>query len=305
MKNILIVGDIIRDDYIECSVTRMAQEANIPVIDAIGYPEHRLGGAANVAENVKCLSSKDTSVYLSGIFDSETINLTEYKSINPYKSHTVYGDGLIKTRYYSGNNIIARIDNEFKYDDNDCGFFSENFIMDSSLDKFDVVLISDYDKGTITNELAKFLVKNSKFCVVDSKRKDLSIYEGADVLKINMQEYAQQDFSSTKYVVEKYFNYVIITNGKNGSILRQYEEINKNSYRINEQKFETIKSNQVDVTGCGDVHAAAFCVSMIFDKDIRKSINFANVCASLAVRQFGTTKINKKDLKENGYEIAW
>lgn len=292
MKKVLVIGDVILDEYHYVTTERRAQEEDIPVYDLI-RTETRLGGAGNVAANIKALDS-DIYVSLSCVADGDTRSLIISNGLDCY---CAYGPPIKKTRLINRDKIVTRLDSKRVIDESRVGML-EDMIVSSSLDEFnyDLIVISDYNKGTITKAIVDKLLTLSIPIIVDSKRFDLSMFKGCTFLNINLEEYSKQ--SSTKqYIVESLFNSIIVTKGCEPTRHIQYEPTqDKKSYITHTEDFPVDKAEALDVTGCGDTHTAAFAVGYLRDKeDIRNAIRYANSCASIAVTKQGTAKVTKWD----------
>lgn len=290
---ILVIGDIMIDKYVFVDTTRNASEARIPVWD-FADEQYRLGGAANVANNLQTLGGDDVEVFLAGIVDVKTRVFIQTCGINV--DLCAGSETMFKTRFVKNSDeIILRYDNMKSFDACDHEFFME-LLKHYSYEPFDAVVVSDYDKGTITPEVMKIV--NSfgvKPVIVDSKRRDLTMFQGNSVLKINEHEYSIQSSSSIYPYVEGLFDYVVVTLGEDGADLRQCEmtKSNQKRYVVHRENFPTKKAHAKDVTGCGDTHTAALCFSLLKNGgDIRMAIRFANACASRVVQKFGTSVVN-------------
>lgn len=284
-KKILVVGDIILDIYQPISITRKAQEANIDIYDEVGRAETLPGGAANVMNNIKSLAD-DIDVELAGI--------SEY-----YFEHdlVIPGDNLTKLRYHIGEKILCRVDNRKKFLDNHIEIFENRFLQED-LTKYNLIVISDYDKGTVTNKVINHIKRSGVRTVVDSKRYDLSIFNGLYALNVNEHEYNLQSSNKEYFCIESLFQHVIITLGEKGCEHHQYDYKMSygNKYVIHSELFPTKKVDVVDVTGCGDTHTAAFAIGITRDDfNIRQAIQYANICATIAVQKFKTARITKWD----------
>ncbi len=289
MSKILIAGDILIDRYIKVSTCRTSQESPLPVYDVMSG-EEMLGGAANVAAAFRRFDTDNKhQVYLAGIMDDRFIDMTEALQIN-----SIYGDGrsLVKTRFHTEDNkLVFRADEGLFFDPVKVQSFVELFVEQVD-DQFDMLIVSDYDKGTITPEFIEKLKSLCGYRIVDSKKKDLRMFEGFDVLNINQQEYSEQCSNRDYVCPERLFANVIVTKGAEGSELRIYEETTLAQYIVHCEDFPTVKKTPVDVTGCGDVHTAALAYALVEGVDLRSSIRFANGAAGHAVTQFGTSRIN-------------
>ena len=196
-KTVLIVGDVMIDAYIHGKVDRISPEAPVPVL-LESFTEYRLGGAANVALNVKKLGAfpllvsiigKDkTSEILENILQKEDISLQGLR-----KSQNLIT--TIKTRVMSNNQQIIRIDREKA---EDLPKKEEDVLIDvfsNYLNKFkiDVAIIEDYNKGTLTQKTISRLIeianKNKVDVVVDPKKKNFDLYKNVTLFKPNLKEF--------------------------------------------------------------------------------------------------------------------
>lgn len=134
---------------------------------------------------------------------------------------------MLKTRYVdvNTNKYLLRCDNIKKFSEEYARQLEMALTRDSGILPFDVVVFSDYDKGTITQPIVEFFKKKAKKIIVDSKRRDLSMYDRCNVLKVNEHEYSNQVSDPEKpYTwVEELFDYCVITKGASGAELRQAE----------------------------------------------------------------------------------
>lgn len=298
MKNnmrILVVGDIILDRYIKVTSDRMAPESNIKVWDKY-YDYYKLGGAANVANNIKTLD-KNINVFLCGIVASEHRKLIEKSGINV--SFCVGNETMQKDRFVHGDKYVFRYDNFKKFTILSVECLCERFEKFIKSQRFDAIVFSDYDKGTIKDSIINNIKNYSCLTVVDSKRLNLSMYRGMDLLKLNELEYSRQISHAPYDSVESLFRNVVVTKGKHGAQLRilnnnvdeDCKGVIKRIYKIDTEDFLVKEEKVKDVTGCGDTHTAAMTVSLLKEKDIRLAIKFANVCAGKVVVKFGTCTI--------------
>ncbi len=288
---VLVVGDIMLDVYTYVRSTRMAPEADLPVYDVVST-ETRLGGAANVANNLKSLGGDDVDVYLAGIvgLDRNAIPLIREHDIST--DACMGGATMVKHRFVDADThrYLHRVDNIKKFPEKDTSFFE---MMSRGVigQEFHAIVISDYDKGTISEDLARTLVRHP-LTVVDSKRKDLRPVEGAKVMKLNESEYSAQVSNELYPYFEGFFEYCVVTLGAKGAELRQCERVKSSDkrYMIHSENFPIHSVEPTDVTGCGDTHTAAMTWAMMTNGgDARSAVRFANERAKIVVQKFGTS----------------
>lgn len=296
LKNVLVVGDVMIDKYTYVMSDRQAPEAPIPVWDEVSS-EKRLGGAANVAHNLKCLGKDEIEVALAGIVSTEDKKMILKAGISTYLCTSNDAKSMVKHRIVKQDEqkIITRIDNKKRFSDADIEAFKSNlkqFLPGAfPAGDFDVIVISDYDKGTINEDVIEILKNYSNVFIVDSKRTDLSMFRGMQVLKINEHEYANQVSHGPYTNVESLFDYVVVTKGAKGSTLLQNEvtKSTNNRYVVHSEDFPVEPVKAKDVTGCGDTHTAAMTFSLLKNGDVRFAVKFANACARNVVQKFGTS----------------
>lgn len=294
---ILVIGDIILDEYVHVQSLRQAEEAAVPVWDEV-RKEYRLGGAANVAANLASIGKDEVEVHLAGICGSLVVSykLDEMK----IKRERMMGHQVMKkVRYVQDERIVARADNFKSFDEGEVEFFE--MMMNYWEQDFDAVVFSDYDKGTITPEVVSIFKKCAHLTVVDSKRADLRIFDGMTVLKVNEREAAIQVASPLYHNYTGFFEHVVVTKGDRGSTLVMCDHARSEpskriegtfmgpAYVNHTEEFPIVRVTAKDVTGCGDTHTAAMTFSLLKNRDIRSAVKFANTCASQVVKKFGTS----------------
>ncbi len=193
--NVLIVGDVMIDEYLSGKVDRISPEAPVPVVD-VKARVHRLGGASNVALNCKALGANPILCGLIG----EDINAKTYlKLLNDSglsSEATVFSSSRktsCKTRIISNNQQMIRVDVEDKHDLNK----EEQNALKAMLKKhitsnLDLVIIEDYDKGCLNQEVITYIEKlcsnHNVFVSVDPKKQNFSYYKNVSLFKPNLKE---------------------------------------------------------------------------------------------------------------------
>ena len=234
-KKILVIGDIILDRYIFGKVMRISPEAPVPVVE-VYEEQYRLGGAANVANNIIALGGK---VYLCGIIGKGSAGriVRDLLTERGIQQDFIFDDirrTTVKTRIIGGNQQIVRFDIEDRKRLE--GKAKETFIsmIKNGLNNFDAVIVSDYKKGVVSEELFRILVnhkkKNGSFVAVDPKVGHFRLYKQVSLITPNIVEAshgAEVEIKDEKTLIKAGFNLlkklacdsVLITRGEEGMSL--------------------------------------------------------------------------------------
>lgn len=281
------------DHYIMGTSNRMSPEAPVPVV--VPKKEYSIpGGAGNVAMNlramgasIECLGTVGDDIWgkkLISTLNNDGINVD---SIDIIKNHPT----TLKQRIYSDGKQVARLDTEEIID------WTPNKIDEIKYNKYDLIIISDYNKGTFNNRWFNFEDHNN--VIVDPKKNDFKFYSNANIITPNLNELQRvTDFKITNnklmidacnILIDKYnFDYIIAKQGSKGMTI-----VGKNNFS------KKIKSHIVvnpDVTGAGDTVISALSLSFILTNDIIKSAKIANFAASVVVGKSGTGIVNIEEL---------
>jgi D-beta-D-heptose 7-phosphate kinase/D-beta-D-heptose 1-phosphate adenosyltransferase len=239
--NILLLGDQCVDVYQYGVVEKISPEAPVPVF----VPKEKIskpGMAANVAQNLKNLGADVFSVFGSPSIKTRLVDL----------------------RY---NHQLMRIDEDV---------ISNPIDYDSQILPCDVdgIVISDYNKGAITDSLVERLLRDYDCPIyVDTKKTNLDIFERC-IVKVNKLEASQLD---------KHYDNVIITQGGESVIYK-------------EKKYQVKNTNVFDVTGAGDTFLSAFAIRHLQTNKIDESIKFAIDASAVTVQHFGVYAPTTKEI---------
>ena len=238
---ILLLGDNCIDVYQYGTVDRISPEAPVPVFK-FSHEEKRAGMAGNVKNNLISLGADVT--FLHGETSTKT-RLVDLKS----KQH------------------IVRIDNDVA---------SEPLVIDPILDLYDAVVISDYNKGTISYEMVENLIADFLCPVfIDTKKTDLKRFEGA-IVKINSLENSLAKTLPTE---------LIVTMGRYGA-------------RYKDQQYSAPHTEVFDVCGAGDTFLSALVLEFLKTKNMEKAIEIANIAASITVKHIGVYAPTWEEINE-------
>lgn len=292
MTKVLVIGDGIIDHYLFCNSERMSPEdSSVPVLDQ-QREEYRLGGCFNVTANIKSLNP-DLQVEVLSVFSPQTggrlfnSNIKTFHNNTPIHYQHKSELEIIKTRVYGNNNKqIVRIDNVKKLDNKDVEHYHKKFL-ESNIDHYDAIIVSDYEKGFVNENIIKKLETYNGLVFVDTKKSDLSLWANIKncIVKVNGLEYE-------KSIGAMCLKNLIVTQGQFGAIWYNTPLLTRG--RITKE-FPTTPIENPDVTGCGDVFLAGLVVEFLKTKDFTKAIHFANMVAGESAKQFGTTivRLNK------------
>ena len=248
MVKILVIGELCVDRFVYCEIKRLCPEAPVPVLNPV-YTTTNDGIAGNVVENLKSLLS-----------DSEIIHWHQTNKIE-------------KTRYVEkkSNQMITRVDDGELEPCDSLGFLSpeqRNTIVES-----DVVVISDYNKGYINEQLIDEISKLAKLTILDTKKK-LSWETIKDVSFIKQNEI---EYENNKNLIEEHPEKFIVTLGSKGAMY------------MGEIFSSKHPQETIDVSGAGDTFVASFTSKYLNTKSITDSLEFANDMASIVVAKKGVS----------------
>jgi rfaE bifunctional protein kinase chain/domain len=298
-KKILVIGDIILDEYIFGKVDRISPEAPVPVLNILNK-EQRLGGAANVAFNCKAMGC---NVEILGITGDDTdgkslIKELSKRKINVYIEKYKEFTTLKKTRLISASQQILRIDEEKRPPKLTDTLFST---FTNKIRESDIIVFSDYGKGLL-DELPKLIQQAKVFnktCLVDPKGKDPRKFKNADFLTPNSKEIEmlighysdKNDLTNKVFKIMEYNNIknILLTKGKDGMTLFQLQ--GKSSFDFKAQPSEVF-----DVTGAGDTVISVLSVLLSINYPLKKACKIANKAGGIVVQKFGTTAITFEEL---------
>ena len=319
-EKILCVGDLILDHYVHGDIDRISPEAPIPILKANDRNYNILGGCGNVARNICSANNKCHLISIVGNDDDglklkEIIkkikNLTSSLIVDPVRCTTK------KTRYVCENQQILRVDKEMENPISTAIELKIIKLLKKKINDCNVIVLSDYNKGVLTNNLIKKIIKIAKdykkILIVDPKKKDFSVYAGATFITPNLKELKEATntlgistksnedslvLKLSKKIINKFdFKAVITTRSSNG--ISVVTDVGSFFHLPSEAK------EVFDVSGAGDTVLAYLSSSISKGESLESSIKISNVAAGLAVAKFGTSVVsideidNIKQIKNN------
>jgi D-beta-D-heptose 7-phosphate kinase/D-beta-D-heptose 1-phosphate adenosyltransferase len=306
-RRVLVVGDIMLDRYIRGTAERISPEAPVPVLK-VREETSSPGGAGNVALNLLTLGAR---VEIAGVVGNDPDGkalVKELKDSGAGTSSIVTDPGrptTTKTRLVSGTSQIARMDRETSAP------LPKNIekalaaSIKKTLSKFrpHAVIISDYDKGAVTESLVREIVKLSGkagiFVSADPKGLDYSKYLGVDAITPNLSEAESatgikiENEASLKKAAERLLDitgaYVaVITMGGKGM-----------SYFSSDGEHGSVPSlarEVFDVTGAGDTAVSVFTLAYVSTGDLGASVTAANAAAGITVGKSGAASVTPGEM---------
>jgi len=316
MPNILVIGDCILDKYIHGTATRLSPEAPVPVIN-FESEESRLGGAGNVAANIKSLGGRPFMISICGN-DAERIELHD-----AFSSKDIYERQLtvcynrrtsVKTRLIVNKQQIARLDREDTKQL--CGVMTQDVMraVDRHLEHWvtSAIVVSDYAKGLISSRLMYHLASKGLPLFVDPKvsnwRAYIDLAAAIQVITPNLHEAEGLtglkasdgiDFIGRKLIEKFACHYALITRGEDGMSL--YAANDKDSKGLH---IPTAARAVYDVSGAGDTVIAALALAYSSGLSMQESAIFANRAAGIAVGKAGTATVTKEEMENTCQEVA-
>ncbi|MDO8660417.1 MAG: bifunctional heptose 7-phosphate kinase/heptose 1-phosphate adenyltransferase [Candidatus Woesearchaeota archaeon] len=292
-KRVLVVGDVMLDEFIFGDTQRINPEAPVPVV-LVNRKEFRLGGAANVANNLVALGAQVILVSQIGNDDSGKIlvKLIEQAGI----SHTLVVRNDIPT--IKKTRVLARSQQIVRFDEEETSALPEENIKKVSANlsttNSDTVIISDYRKGFICAEIVNAVLSKGIPVFADIKSANTRLVKGVFAVVPNLREAVQIAGKGSPEEVALKISQMLDTNaviklGDKGAMLCA-----KNSKTP--VYLPSKKRKVFDVTGAGDTFISAFALSHLAGASLEECAVLANETAGIAVEKIGTAVVSQKEL---------
>jgi D-beta-D-heptose 7-phosphate kinase/D-beta-D-heptose 1-phosphate adenosyltransferase len=307
-RRIIVIGDIMLDEYLWGKVQRISPEAPVPIVE-INNTDYRLGGAANAAVNLNALGAEVNLVGVCGKDSQARIILQQLKR----RKMSTAGIFLVpsrpttlKTRIGSVSQQIVRLDRE------------ETSMLDSGMQKeilaylaeviplCDALIIEDYDKGLLSHSLIKEVLdlagKYNKIVAVDPKYLNFSAYCNVEIFKPNYRELEMYlgrgladntEFERVTADLRQKMNIqqFVVTKGSEGMYLF--------SGKKPVQHLPSFAREVYDVSGAGDTVISALTLAYLYNRDIETAALIANHSAAVAVAKKGTASVTIEEIRDS------
>jgi len=310
----LVIGDLMVDSYLFGKVDRISPEAPVPVV-LLDKRDYRLGGAANVALNLRALGAQVSIASVVGQ-DEMGDKLGEL-----LRADGIATEGLVqsnerkttvKHRIIGNNHQMLRVDDEDLHDLSERERSALIAWIKNEISKYDVLVFEDYDKGVLAEQLIQSIIEIAKSAgiptVVDPKKNNFLSYSGATLFKPNLKEIREglnldtalktdEEVKQAVIRLQGLLNteMIMVTLSERGVLI---------SDRKNWEHLPAHLRNISDVSGAGDtvVSVAALCLAL--GASIRDIAFLANLAGGLVCEKVGVVPIEKTKLLEEAIKLG-
>ncbi len=303
--SVLVVGDLMLDEFIWGEVTRISPEAPVPVV-WVKKESFMPGGASNVANNLRNLGAEVHVVGVVGDDENGAILRGELEQKN-IRTEGILIDGsrptILKTRVVAHHQQVVRIDKEKKERLSDAMIAEMTAYIESIIKDVDAVIIENYAKGVITPALLRKVLplarRYGKIISVDPKEEHFNYYKGITVITPNNHEAARavgfeiNDQATLKKAGMQLLSKLncrmaLITLGENGMAVFQKNKPMKH--------IPTVAQEVFDVSGAGDTVIASYTLSLASGADPIAAAHISNCAAGIVVGKVGIAVVAPEEL---------
>lgn len=303
-KKMLVIGDVMLDHFIWGDVSRISPEAPVPIVQ-ITSESIMPGGAANVSKNLTSLGLKTPII---GYYGDDTEGKT---LVNLFEESQIETDGLVKTnlrttkktRIIAHNQQVVRVDRDprDKYTDSDHADLHEK--LEKIIPKVDGVIIEDYGKGVIDqdviNKTISLCKKYKVFCAFDPKMGNYFNISGCDLCTPNKPEAVD---------LAKRFHINLNNIEKDGQLLREKLDVKNLLITLGGEGMILLRKNQpayriatkarevYDVSGAGDTVISTFTSSIVAGASPEVAAELANIAGGIVVGKLGTATVTRDEI---------
>lgn len=303
-RYVVVLGDVMLDEFVWGDVTRISPEAPVPVVDVLRESVH-LGGAANVLANLVALGARGSVV---GVVGNDSAGERLRAGVRKLGSNDHYlitdetRPSTMKTRIIAHSQLVVRADRELRTRVSE--EIEEKLVacLREALEQADAFVVSDYDKGVVTPDILSEILPVAYERVpvlIDPKLRNFNLYRPATLVTPNHHEALRmsdtEDHSddgshhAAKVIREKLrCDAVLVTRGDRGMMLLEGE---------GEPVYVKTAAREVyDVTGAGDTVIAALAGALASGATMLEAAAFANHAAGIVVGKVGTATASAEEL---------
>jgi len=301
-KNILVIGDIMLDVYQYGEMTRISPEAPVPIVK-IFKTKSRPGGAANVAMNLSALGCNTTLLGYIGRDEYGEVLVSKLREhdIRTYDLIQTESPTISKTRIMSGDQHILRYDQDSDFTNTNHKIINELQLIAKIVQqqKIDIVIVSDYAKGTITKDVMDAIQQTGCTMICDIKPKNKHLFNKVDMIVPNLteaMEIANMPQSSgnlksiaKKIISELHLRHIVITLSDHGIFAM---DTHGKCMRVSAKNYGQV----IDVVGAGDTVISVLAACASIDFDLFTATRLANIAAGIVVAKPGTSTCSVEEL---------
>lgn len=299
---VLVIGDVMLDEYLYGVVSRISPEAPVPVLEVCAH-DWRLGGSANAAANIQALGGATTLVGVVGRDEAAAIladRLTQHGVasavvVDPDRPTTK------KTRLVAQQQQIVRVDHEQRHPV--AGAIAEGVrqALDQAMRGAQACVLSDYAKGVVTGEIARHAIDAARAggipIIVDPKQRSFAAYRGATVITPNLHELEaaapgvvpfEVSRAAASVLAEIAGAALLVTRSADGMTL----------FRGGREPFHVaaMAKEVFDVTGAGDTVVSTIALALGVRVPIEQAVELASLAAAISVSKRGTSTVSPGEL---------
>ncbi len=309
LKNarVMVIGDLMVDEYIWGSVSRISPEAPVPVV-SVTSESLRLGGAGNVVNNIYTLGGK---VMLGGVVGNDDMGRKVLQDLHKMGADVqgvaVEADWIttVKTRIIAHHQQVVRYDREVVRVIRPEALKKILTALEERIHELDAVLISDYGKGVVCPELVEgvrsITLGAGKILTVDPKVKNISLFRNVTVITPNHHEAGQatgrwiqteEDLVSVgrQLLGQLQAKSILITRGEKGMTL--FQDTGDITH------IPTMAKDVFDVTGAGDTVISVLTMALAVGADVKQAAALSNYAAGIVVGEVGTATLKSSELED-------
>jgi rfaE bifunctional protein kinase chain/domain len=305
-QKVVVLGDLMLDEYIWGRVKRISPEAPVPVVE-VQTESTRLGGAANVALNLLAMGADPLLVGVVGR-DRAGQRLAALAKRHGLATTGILADPerhtTVKTRVIAHHQHVVRIDKETRHGLHDRIARQLIKTLEKALEGASALVFEDYNKGVLTPQVINLGIGLARaggcLITVDPKFDNFFSYKGATVFKPNQQETEQalgirimndkSLLAAGRTLLERFpGSAILITRGEHGLALFEGEDVTH---------IPTVAQEVFDVSGAGDATIAALTLCLAAGATLKESARIANQAAGIEVGKIGIAPVSRQELWE-------
>jgi D-beta-D-heptose 7-phosphate kinase/D-beta-D-heptose 1-phosphate adenosyltransferase len=297
---VLVIGDVMVDEYMKGDVSRISPEAPVPVLEVRSH-ELALGGAGNAAANIQALGGAAMLVGVIGEDDTAR-QLDERLRQHGIARHLVSDTDRPtskKTRFVAQGQQIVRVDHERRSPVSGGVESQMMHTISNAMASAQACVLSDYAKGAITPAIARHAIEAARVAsvpvIVDPKQRDFTVYAGATVITPNLHELDAA--SRGIHDVEAAATSLLTTVGGAALLVTRSAE-GMTLFRSGQASFHVpaVAKEVFDVTGAGDTVVATIALALAASLGLEIAVELASVAAAIAVSKRGTSTVSPAEL---------